>query len=208
MAPTPPSGAVRAGYALVTVLLVLTAAFCVLLTVSVVVGLARDGDSLLYGDTLTVLYQLSPESIGPMPPELRLRGWVDVNVEVHDPTTEQMLLRTATDIGPSALFLAGLWLLRGFMRSVMKGDPFGSANVARLRRLGFILVAGGPIVALVNYLLRLSLFDAMPVVPSVELGVEGFSLPAGALLGGLAVFILAEVFAFGVRLREDAEGTI
>lgn len=175
---------------------------------SAVVGLARDGDSLLYGDTLTVPYQLSPESIGPMPPELRLRGWVDVNVEVHDPTTEQMLLRTATDIGPSALFLAGLWLLRGFMRSVMKGDPFGTANVARLRRLGFILVAGGPIVALVNYLLRLSLFDAIPVVPSVELGVEGFSLPAGALLGGLAVFILAEVFAFGVRLREDAEGTI
>ena len=32
--------------------------------------------------------------------------------------------------------------------------------------------------------------------------------PAAALLAGLAVLVLAEVFAHGVRLREDVEGTI
>ena len=31
---------------------------------------------------------------------------------------------------------------------------------------------------------------------------------AAALLAGLAVLVLAEVFAHGVRLREDVEGTI
>ena len=32
--------------------------------------------------------------------------------------------------------------------------------------------------------------------------------PVGALLAGLGVFMLAEVFAYGLSLREDVEGTI
>ena len=41
-----------------------------------------------------------------------------------------------------------------------------------------------------------------------DVGVAGFSLPAGAMLGGLGAFILAEVFAYGMRLREDVEATV
>lgn len=209
MGPTPPpSGAVRAGFALVTVLLVVTLAFLVFLLVSVVVGLARDGDSLLHGSTLTVPFQLATEDVGPLPAELRLPGWLDVNVEIPDPTSEQMFLRSAMDFGPNLLYAAGLWQLWGFMRSVVKGDPFGSRNVRRLRILGFVLVAGAPVVAFVDYALRLALFDEVPFVPDVTIGVAGFELPLGALLGGLVTFILAEVFAYGVRLREDAEATI
>jgi hypothetical protein len=94
------------------------------------------------------------------------------------------------------------------MRSVVEGDPFGAPNVQRLRRLGFLLVVGAPAVELLNYSLRLSLFNDLPPHPSTDIGVAGFSLPAAALLGGLGAFILAEVFAHGVRLREDVEGTV
>lgn len=208
MTTTPPSGAVRAGQAIVTALLVFTVAFAVLVVASVGVGIARDGDSLLYGDTLTVPLQLSPDDLGPLPEGLRLNGWPDVHVEIHDPTTKQMLLRSATDFGPLALFIAGLWLLRGFMRSVREGDPFGVANVRRLRGLGFLLVVGAPLVELINYLVRQALFNEVPAFPSVDLGSAGYALPAGAMIGGLGAFILAEVFAYGVRLREDVEGTI
>jgi Protein of unknown function (DUF2975) len=206
--PQPASAAVRTGYSLLTVFLVLGVAFTAFTLLSVVVGLARDGDSLLYGDTLTVPLQLAPEEVGPLPAGVRVDSWADVTVVIDDPSSTQMFLRSATDIGPLLLFVAGLWLLRGFARSVKEGDPFGAANVQRLRRLGFILVLGAPLVELLNTSLRHSLYEELPSFQGVDLGVAGFALPAGALLGGLGAFILAEVFAHGARLREDVEGTV
>jgi hypothetical protein len=206
--PQPPSGAVKAGYRLATVVLVLTLVFGVVAVASVGVGLARHGDSILYGQTLRVPLELSPDEVRGLPSDVRLRGWPAVNVEVHDPTSRQMVLRSATDFGPLVLFIAGLWLLQGFMRSVVEGDPFGAPNVQRLRGIGFLLVIGAPAVELLNYSLRLSLFNDLPPHPSTDIGVAGFSLPAAALIGGLGAFILAEVFAHGVRLREDVEGTV
>jgi hypothetical protein len=208
VSPQPPSRAVTTGYRLVTLFLVFAVVFGAYAVVSVGVGLARGGESLLYGDTLTVPLQLSPDDAGPLPAGVRFRGWPDVTAEVKDPTTKQMLLRSAQDLGPLVLFIAGLWLLRGFARSVRDGDPFGPANVQRLRGLGFVLVVGAPIVELVNWSLRQSLYNNLPPNRFGDLGVAGFSLPAAALLGGLGAFILAEVFAYGLRLREDVEGTV
>jgi hypothetical protein len=206
--PQPPSRAVKTGYSLVSGLLVLALVFGALTIVSVGMGLARHGDSLLYGQRLAVPLELSPDEVHGLPPDVRLRGWPGVDVEVKDPTTKQMLLRSAMDFGPLLLFVTGLWHLRNFMRSVVQGDPFGTSNAQRLRRLGFLLVAGAPAVELLNYSLRLSLFNDIPPHPSTDIGVAGFSLPAAALLGGLGAFILAEVFAHGARLREDVEGTV
>lgn len=208
MTPLPPSGAVKTGHVLVTSLMVFALAFGVLTLASITVGLARSGDSLLYGDTLTVPLQLSVDDVGPLPSGLRLDGGPDVDVVVHNPTSKQMVLRSAQDLGPLVLMIAGLWVLRGFMRSVTRGDPFGSSNVRRLRGLGFLLVVGASAVELVNYSLRSALYTALPPFPTVHLGVAGYTVPGGALLGGLGAFILAEVFAHGVRLREDVEGTI
>ena len=202
------SRSVRAGYGLVTAMLVLSIAYGVLALTSIVVGLVRDGESLLYGDELPVAAQISPEDIGPLPPEIRIVSWQDVTVEISDPTTEQMLLRSALDLGALALFVAGLWIGRAFLRSVLAGDPFGAPNVGRLRAIGFLLVIGAPLVALLNYSLRSALFNAMPPFPSIDLGMEGLSIPGNALLAGLGAFILAEVFAYGSRLREDVEATI
>jgi hypothetical protein len=43
---------------------------------------------------------------------------------------------------------------------------------------------------------------------SVDIGMAGYHLPGAAILAGLGAFILAEVFAHGLRLREDVEGTV
>ena len=204
----PASRAVTIGHRLVTLFLVVAVASSAAAIASLGVGLARGGDSLLYGDTVSVPLQLSPEQAGTLPAGVRFRGWPDVTADVKDPTSKQMLLRSAMDFGPLVLLLAGLWLLRGFARSVMEGDPFGAANVTRLRRLGLLLVVGAPLVELLDWSLRRSLYNALPPNRFGDIGVEGFKLPAGALLGGLAAFILAEVFAYGLRLREDVEGTV
>jgi hypothetical protein len=159
--PQPPSRAVQVGYSLLTLFLVFALLFGAVAVASVVVGVARGGESLLYGQTLTVPLQLSPDAVR-LPAGVHFQGSPDVSVEVEDPTSKQMLLRSAMDFGPLVLLIAGLWLLQGFARSVRDGDPFGSANVARLRRLGFLLAIGAPLVEVVNTSLRQSLYDALP----------------------------------------------
>ena len=205
---TRPSGAVITANGLLNVMFWGGLLFGVLAIASVVVGVVTGGESLLHGDRLMVPLELNPRDAGPLPDELTFRGWPDVSAIVQNPTTEQMLLMSATDFGTLALFIAGVWLLRGFGRSVEEGDPFGASNVMRLRRLGFVLAAGAPLVELLNTALRKGLYDKLPPVGGADVGVPGFTLPLGAMLGGLAAFILAQVFAYGTQLREDVEGTV
>ena len=166
MSTTPPSGTVRAGYTLVTAVLVLALVFGALTIVSVGMGVARDGESLLYGNTFGFPAEVSPGEVRTLPPGIHVSGWPKITVDIKDPTTKQMLLRSAMDFAPLVLFIAGLWLLRRFLRSVMDGDPFGAPNVQRLRSIGFLLVLGGPFVELFNYALRQSLFNiCRPIRP-------------------------------------------
>jgi hypothetical protein len=185
-----PSGPVRAGYLLVTFLLVVSAAFGLFVLVSIGSAFARDGESLLYGDSPSVHMQLSPEDVGELPPDIRVDSWLDVTVVIPDPTTRQGVQRSLLDVGPGVLLVGGLWLMRQLLRSVMEDDPFGPGNVRRLRRLGFLLVVGAPLVELVNYSLRLSLYNSMPPHSTLDLGVAGYTIPGAALIGGLGAFIL------------------
>jgi hypothetical protein len=106
-----------------------------------------------------------------------------------------------------ALGFVALWQLRGLLGSVRHGDPFHAANVRRLRWFGWLLLLGYPLVALASSLLKESLGSTMSEAQPL-LGNSAVVTPAAAMLGGLAVLVLAEVFAHGVRLREDVEGTI
>lgn len=208
---TSPSGAVRVGHIIATALFTLAAMLGVLVVASIATGLARHGDSLLYGNTLSVPMEVSADDMSRLPHGLRVDPWIPIHLEVPDPTTEQMLLRSGQDVGPVILSAWGLWLVSGVMRSVVRGDPFGPATVRRLRRLGSLLVFGGILVNLVNYSLQNALFTKLPEYqyPSVHLASEPFNpIPGAALLAGLLVFIFAEIFAHGSRLRDDVEGTI
>ena len=204
----PPSTAVRIASVLVTGLLVLATVFGAVALVSMGIGVVRGGESLLYGETLRVPMQVSTEELEPLPDDVSVQSWVPATVEVHEPTVTQMLLQSASGLGPLLVLIGALWLVRGVLTSVMRGDPFGPGNVRRLRSLGLLLALGGSVVALLDYSLRRALFEQMPPMPAVDLGLEGPSLPVGVLLGGLAAFVLSAVFAHGSQLREDVEGTI
>src|SRR3954447_15123836 len=165
--PSPtPSAAVRIAYVLVKGLLVLTVAFCVVALASVGVGVLRGGDSLLYGDTLSVPVQVSTDGLGSPPPGLTVDTWVGAHVEVTDPTIKQMFLKSVIDLSPLLLAAGALWLLGGVLRSVLDGDSFGPGNVRRLRDLGVLLTVGGLVLQLLDYTLRQSLLTALPPFPS------------------------------------------
>jgi hypothetical protein len=201
--------AVRIARAVTIALLVLSIGFAALILVSVVTGLFRQGDSLLYGDSFTVPMQVSADDLGSLPDGISLDAWVGVDVTIPDPTTSQMLLRSARDLGPTVVIVWALWLLAAVLNSAAHGDPFGRDNARRFRSLAILLIAGGFALNALNYAVLNAFYTQMREYPSLHLAAGPFTpLPGGMLIGGLVAFTLAAVFADGARLREDVEGMV
>lgn len=95
-----------------------------------------------------------------------------------------------------ALSWTALWPLIQMLRSTAAGQPFTWANVKRLNLIAATIA--------VAYVLQFVLppllpFDAQDIVK--PMGADG-------VFAILLTLVLAQVFREGVRLREDAEGTI
>lgn len=91
---------------------------------------------------------------------------------------------------------AALWPLVQMLRSTAAGEPFTMANVRRLHIIAATIA--------VAFLLQLIL------PPLIPFAAKGMVKPMGAdgVFAILLTLVLAQVFREGVRLREDAEGTI
>ena len=97
-------------------------------------------------------------------------------------------------------FLLILRSLRKIFRTLTLGDPFQPENVRRLRQVGVILavVTGG-------------VYAAQLVTARIAPGVlspQGLSDLLTPVFSVLVVFVLAEVFREGARLRRESELTI
>lgn len=145
---------------------------------------------------------------GLQPPQgVDVGTWLYGEVRIDDPTFAEAVLGAIVAIGQLPVAVAALWLLRRLLAATRRGDPFQAASVRRLRLLGGVLVVGSLVVALVDWIARAELWERLP--PSGgEVGVAGFALPLEIVLAGLLAYVLAEVFARGVALREDVEATI
>jgi hypothetical protein len=203
------SRAVHAGRAIAVGLLILAVAFTALMLVSMVTGVFRHGDSLLYGEPMVVPLQVAAEDVGELPDGITLDSWLAVDVEIPDPTTQEMLWRSAMDLGPAIVVVWALTLLAAIMGSATRGDPFGADNARRFRNLGLLLIVGGFALNFLHYVMLNALYSRVPEYPSVHLAAGPFGpIPGGMLVGGLVAFALAAIFADGSRLREDVEATI
>lgn len=107
-------------------------------------------------------------------------------------------------LGAIIAYLGGFALILRHLRAIVHtlriGDPFQPANVSRLKQIGLILavVTGGAWVGqtLVSRLVR----GAMEPPSAFDLVTPAFSV--------LVVFVLAQVFREGARLRRESELTI
>ena len=133
----------------------------------------------------------------------------NLNVTVSDGADgrEMPLSRPLLLFGLGALsayfggFLLILRYLRKIFRTLTLGDPFQPDNVRRLRQIGLILavVTGG--VWIVQGLV------AARLAPGV-MEPQGMSDLLTPVFSVLVVFVLAEVFREGARLRRESELTI
>ena len=200
MDPQHPTRLATTGYLTTTILLLLT-----ILWAAAVIG------SAVASGTYTPSLEITtwPGQLAePLPPGFDLVQHVPIQVTIRQPTPAQLLLSVAIGLLPPLLVAAVLWLLRGLARSVRHGDPFGAANVRRLRRLGLLFLLGYPAMVIVSRLLQDWLVTTLPVLPLGGIGTTLDVISASALLAGLGMLLLAEVFAHGLRLRDDVEGTI
>jgi hypothetical protein len=202
--PKPPTRLATAGYLVVTALLVASLAAGVVLTASTILGAVRGDhtitlDRAVTPDRVPELTQALPANVKPT------NGIVPVTVTIHDARPAQLFLHLAITLLPLLLFVALLWQLRGLLRSARQGDPFTTANVGRLRQFGWLLLLGWPLVHYVTRELKQALASTLPANDTS--GLYALDI-LGVLLFGLAILALAEVFAHGLRLREDVEGTI
>ena len=199
MDPTPPTRLATTGYLVVTALLIAFLAAGVILTASATIGAVRGNH------TITLDRVVTPDQLTSLPANVKPINYIPVTVTIDDARPTQLYLRLAITLLPGLLLVALLWQLWGLLRSARHGDPFTGANIRRLRQFGWLLLLGWPLVAYLTMALKELLAMTLPANDT-----EGLFAPpvGGALIFGLAVLVLAEVFAHGLRLREDVEGTI
>ena len=182
----------------VTFLLILTCFFGLFLIGQSIYGMVTGGMEVPAHQTV------APDRLGSLPSNVVQPESVPITIRIRDATPVQVTLSAARDLIVVGLGLALLWQMRKLLLSVKRGDPFIAENVRRLRTIGFVLVLGFPIGTFVTNLLESWLVDTSDVGVSGPLPID----IGPALVAGLGVFVLAEVFAHGARLREDVEGTV
>ncbi|MEJ8405078.1 DUF2975 domain-containing protein [Brevundimonas vesicularis] len=133
----------------------------------------------------------------------------NVNITVSGDSGGKQLPLTRTlllfGLGAATAYFGGFMLilrsLRRIIRTLTMGDPFQPDNVRRLRQIGLTLavVTGGVWMA--------QGFVAKRLAPGV-MDPQGFGELLTPIFSVLIVFVLAEVFREGARLRRESELTI
>lgn len=104
-------------------------------------------------------------------------------------------------------YIAGLIAIVGRLRRIFStltaGDPFQPENVTRLRFVGVVLAA----LLLLGYAMPMVMNGLFPDL-TAEVEVEAAAFSLSSWFSVLVVFVLAEVFREGARLRREAELTI
>jgi hypothetical protein len=184
--------------AIATLLLVVSVAFGLFTLVGLIAGIG------LNGHEVGVHAQVSGTQLTNLPSGSVQPDHLDVLVRVKHATRSQLGWAAGRDLVPGVVLVAALWLVRSLLRSVRDRDPFTESNVRRLRTLALVVLIGVPVAIFVSSIFASTLAHSARLHSS---GTE-ITMPGPALLGGLALFVLAEIFAAGVRMRDDLEGTV
>lgn len=109
-------------------------------------------------------------------------------------------------VGSLLTVAAAVWaavLLTRFLGDLADGDPFGPANVTRLRIVAALLLVVPLVASVVIAIARAEILEAAGAEAGFALS---FSL--GWIAAGLLVAAIAQAFATGTRLRSDVDGLV
>lgn len=90
--------------------------------------------------------------------------------------------------------------LRAMLNTVEGGEPFASVNAARLRTIGWMLLA--------IQVLDLTLGAVSVYAQSLSIDFVAWQPSLTGWIAVLVAFVLARVFTVGAAMRDDLEGTV
>lgn len=131
------------------------------------------------------------------------------NLMVSVPVDTPAWQKVASTVMGFLVLVANVWALVLFIRivvSVNRSDIFNWRNVRRLRRLGILLIVGFVCVLLPEYMALCNLREAFSL-EAYDLALPD-SVKVTNLLLGLISLIVAEVFAIGLKMKEEQDLTI
>lgn len=102
--------------------------------------------------------------------------------------------------------MAKICCLRRIFRSMIASTPFIPANVNRIRWVGALVIPVSVLAQLIQLWLgrtQAAGVDSLGLTLNPE-----FSLDMGVIVLGLIIFSLAEVFRYGLDLRNEADLTV
>jgi hypothetical protein len=148
--------------------------------------------NLLTGAAVLALLIASPIS----------HGWVKQLFRLSDDGTATQVLALLGVVGLGSVLFNHVLLTRllGIIETVRLGDPFVTANAARLRVTAWAILG-------LEVLYFIAGAVGASLVPTVEMERDwGFSV--SRWLAVLLLFVLAQVFEDGARMRDDLSGTV
>jgi hypothetical protein len=107
------------------------------------------------------------------------------------------------------VFAAGIWVLgqlRGVFRTLRAGQPFVPANAVRIRRIAYAVILSELAHVVISYAVTryvMTNFSLDGVLFETRLEMDGM-----AIVYGLIILVIAEVFREGTRLDQDQSLTI
>lgn len=175
--------------------------------------------------TISTSYRKSNEMVIPIKVKMDIPQegtWTSSNNEIYKVTTSEysnLELLVDTKGYPKELifnklldllylFILGFifWQIRGLSKSIVINKPFGSANINRLRRIGFGIMLLGCVYPVFTRLLAVLARDKV-VITGLEFN-PNFLLDWSYYVMGLLFFLIAHVFKKGIELREENALTI
>jgi len=148
--------------------------------------------NLLGGAAVLALLVASPIS----------HGWVKKVFGLSDDgmATQVLVLLGAVGLGSVLFNHILLTRLLGIIETVRLGDPFVAANAARLRVTAWAILG-------LEVLYFIAGTVAGRLVPNVDMERD-WGLSVSRWLAVLLLFVLAQVFEDGARMRDDLSGTV
>jgi hypothetical protein len=132
-------------------------------------------------------------------------GQLAISVDTHP----SMVVRIMSALASLTDFIVTIWAVVLFIRIIIainKSDIFNWRNVRRIRRLGIMLIIGFSCTLFVTLLTAYSVKEVF--------ASDNYSLymtdmvKITSLVLGITAFIVAEVFAIGLKMKEDQDLTI
>jgi hypothetical protein len=156
--------------------------------------------------------RVAPDLKDKMPAGVHVGGSLPVTVEVDRSTLASKILSRLSAVPMDIIYVVIVWLLRRMVLLSAAGtpespaNPFVWANVRRLRVIAALMLIM-PVIDSWSHIAQWEL-----VSRSLPSGMSVLSWDASDIfleLGvGMLLLLLAEVFASGIRLREDVEGLV